>query len=134
MSPAQALAMIIKMNLTAQNYQQLRLKAIDQGADIYPSYKRVKKHKKLCVPQGIKYKADEVVVSIDKVLDHQLKKILDLNPEIVDEIHNLKRQYPGIEFKFYFKYGAGTINTKSIFYFQYDTSKKQNGGYFCLRL
>ena len=110
LTPAEALAMIIKMNLTASNYQQLRLKAIDQGADIYPSYKRVKKHKKLCLPQGIQYKADEVVAPMDKILDHQLKKILDLNPEIREEMDNLSKLFPGIEFKFYFKYGAGTLS------------------------
>ena len=123
MSPAEALAMIIKMNLTAANYQALRLKAIDQGADIYPSYKRVKKMKKLCLPLNAQYKADEVVFPMDKVLDHHLKRLLDLNPEMLEEIENLAAQHQA-KFVFFFKYGADGSGNHS--HYRYVDAEDQN--------
>ena len=113
MSPAKALAMIIQMNLTTRNYQKLRNQAIEQGADIYPSYRQIKKMKRLCTPSNIQYKSDEVVVSIESTLKHQASRLLKLNPEIKEEMDNLKSIFPDVKFKFLYKYGAGKGISKS---------------------
>ena len=107
MSPAKALAMILEMNLTTRNYQKLRNQAIENGADLYPSYKKVKKMKRLCTPKNVQYKDDEVCVTIKSTLEHQISRLFKLNPEIVEEMDNLKKSHPGIEFVFHYKYGAG---------------------------
>ena len=69
MSTAQALARVLELNLTVDNYMKLRKDAIDAGADIWPSYTQVQALKKLCLPKDILYKDDEVVVFLHNEVD-----------------------------------------------------------------
>ena len=106
-TPAEALATIIRMNLTVENYQSLHDMAIDKGApDLFPSYKVIQDLKKLCLPKNIQYKDDEVVAALQDILDHQLCRLLGLNPKIVEEMIRLKSEM-GATFIVYFKFGAG---------------------------
>ena len=70
MSTAQALARVLELNLTVDNYMKLRKDAIDAGADIWPSYTQVQALKKLCLPRDILYKDDEVVVTLQVGLQY----------------------------------------------------------------
>ena len=106
-SPAEALALILEMNLTTRNYQKLRNQAIDKGVDLYPSYKKVKKMKKICEPKQIIYSDDEVKVSIKNTLEHQISRLFKLNPEIKEEMDNIAEKDPNTKFRFLYKYGEG---------------------------
>ena len=86
------------------------MQAKENGADIYPSYKKIKKMKKICEPKDIKYEKDGVWVSIQSTLNHQVSRLLKLNPEIVEEMDSLKKQFPDVKFTFFYKYGAGKVS------------------------
>ena len=105
MSTAKALARVLELNLTQDSYLKLRKDAIDSGADIWPPYTQVQALKKLCLPRDILYKDDEVVVTLQDTVNHQLVKICDLNPDMVEEIQALVEK--GAKIVFYYKYGGG---------------------------
>ena len=113
MSPAEALAVMIKMNLTVRNYRLMRENALDKGHDIYPSYDQVAEMKKLCTPEGIKYSEDEAVVSMESLLNHRISRVLSLNPDLMDEMNRIAGQNYTARFIFFYKYGCGkSFNSK----------------------
>ena len=78
MSPAEALALIIKMNMTVRNYRLLRENALEKGHDIYPSYDAVDEMKKLCMPEGVEFSEDEAKVSMESLLNHRISRVFSL--------------------------------------------------------
>ena len=99
--------MIIQMNLQVRHYKTLRNQAIDKGFDIYPPYDDVLAMKELCTPKNIKFSDDEAVATIQDVLDHRIFRILQLNPEIFDEMQRIKSVDESAKFILYYKYGCG---------------------------
>ena len=99
------------MNLTVRHYKILRSQALDKGADVYPSYEKILEMKELCTPQNISFSEDgtEVVVSIKDILDHRISRILDLNPEVMEEMLRIARIDPNAKFILFYKYGCGTV-------------------------
>lgn len=55
LSTTEALALFIDSNKTKAAYQKERIAAKAHGADIFPSYDRLLKEKKLCFPEGDKF-------------------------------------------------------------------------------
>ena len=112
MSPAEALGVIIKMNLTVRNYRLMRENALEKGHNIYPCYDMVAEMKKLCTPEGIKFSEDgtEAVVSMESVLNHRMSRVLSLNPDLMDEMNRIAGQFFSARFKFYYKYGCGKVS------------------------
>ena len=129
MSTAKALARLLELNMTQASYVKMRQDALDCNADIWPPYTQVQALKKLCLPKDILYKDDEVVVtlqvSVNKstykiqqtlimayssimfqdTVNHQIVKICELNPDMVEEIQALVDK--GAKIVFYYKYGGG---------------------------
>ena len=107
--------MILKMNLTVRNYKILRMQALNKGADIYPSYEKVLLMKELCTPKNIEFSADgtEAKVSIKDILDHRISRILNLNPEIIDEMLRIANIDENAKFTLFYKYGCGTYPCNS---------------------
>ena len=68
----------------------LRERAINCGADIYPSYTIVQEYKKSCLPKDIIYKDDEVVVTLQATVNHTIEKICQIDQSLVDEMLRLK--------------------------------------------
>ena len=101
--------MIIKMNLTVRNYKILRMQALNKGADIYPSYEKVLLMKELCTPKNIEFSEDgtEAKISIKDILDHRISRILNLNPEIIEEMERIAKIDPDAKFTLFYKYGCG---------------------------
>ena len=109
MSPAEALALIIKMNMTVRNYRLLRENALEKGHDIYPSYDAVDEMKKLCMPEGVEFSEDEAKVSMESLLNHRISRVLSLNPDMMDEMNRIAGQNYTARFTFYYKYGCGKV-------------------------
>ena len=107
MSPAEALAFIIKMNMTVRNYRLMRENAIDKGHDIYPSYDAVDAMKKLCMPEDVQFSETEAKVSMESLLNHRMSRVLALNPDMMDEMNRIAGQNYTARFIFYYKYGCG---------------------------
>ena len=93
-SPAEALALLLQLNLTEKAYLQLREGAIESGADIYPPYNKVQEMKKASLPKDIIYKDDEVVVTLQATVNNQIDKICQLSPEMVEEMVRIKKENP----------------------------------------
>ena len=106
MTPARALADVLELNLTQDNYLKLRSQAIEHNADIFPAYNKVQEMKKLCLPNNIVYKDDEVVMTLQDAVNHQILRLCHLNPSMVDEMQRLKDEF-GAKILFSYKFGGG---------------------------
>ena len=104
--------MILKLNLTVENYKLLRQGALDKSVDLYPSYDRVLEMKQICTPEAIYYGNDEAKASMENVLKHRISRLMGLNPEISDEMERIRSTDKTAKFKMYYKYGAGMIHNK----------------------
>ena len=105
------MADLFELKLTQAQYQATRNKGLARGANTYPSYKDVQDAKKEATPDGIKVKPKSVQVSMQHVLDHQIRRILK-DKKLVSRIEQLAA-IPGVKFKFYFKYGADGMSALS---------------------
>ena len=117
-TPQEALALIIELNLSVNQYNKLKKKAKANHAYLYPSYDpAVTNYMKKCKPENIDTtKLDEVNVPMQSALDHQNLDILQL-PSVVRKHNDLiaKCEETGLDYelKFFFKYGADGTATKS---------------------
>ena len=62
--------------------------------------------KKLCLPSNIVYKDDEVVMTLQDAVNHQILRLCHLNPAMVDEMQRLKDVF-GAKIIFSYKFGGG---------------------------
>ena len=75
-STEQALAIIVDCKLSVDVYKTLRLGAIDQGIDLYPSYHKVLEEKKKSYPKNIKVSENECSVELQDLLDNTCERFL----------------------------------------------------------
>jgi len=88
--------------MTKNVYHQTRLGLKEHGADIYPSYDRIRKAKKLCYPEGIKINEFGAFISLQNLLDHTVKRVFqtfDLTKDF-----NFFEKY--VKAEFIFKWGC----------------------------
>ena len=117
-TPQEALALIIELNLSVDQYNKLKKKAKANHAHLFPSYDpAITNYMKECKPENIDTtKLDEVNVPMQSALDHQNLNILEL-PSVVRKHNDLKAKCDetglDYELKFFFKYGADGTATKS---------------------
>lgn len=79
---SEALAMYLDTQLSKQSYQQLRIEAINHGADIYPSYHKLLEEKRACYPNGIEISVQGANIPLQLLLDHTLQRLCQvLQPE-----------------------------------------------------
>jgi len=57
-----ALAFIVNTRVTKDSYHKTRLGAKQRGANIYPSYDRIRLAKERCYPEGIKHSEEKASV------------------------------------------------------------------------
>ena len=105
------MADLFELKLTQAQYQATRNKGLARGANTYPSYKDVQQAKEDATPNGIKVKPKSVEVSLQQVLDHQLRRILK-DEATIARIKQLA-VIPGVKFWFYFKYGSDGMSALS---------------------
>lgn len=71
----EAVAFIIDTRMTKNAYHKTRLGAKKHGADIYPSYDRVRLAKDRCYPENIIISEISASVPLQNLLDHTIKRL-----------------------------------------------------------
>ena len=72
MTEYEALAMILDLGLTKEQYKQIRVNALKRNACIYPAYQHVLAVKELCTPPDISVSPEVIVAPMQSVLHHQV--------------------------------------------------------------
>jgi len=62
--------------LTKDSYNTKRLGAKQRGANIYPSYDKVRSAKLRCYPDGIKVSEVDASIPLQHLLDHTINRLL----------------------------------------------------------
>lgn len=90
-TPTEALALIIDTGLTKNSYQVIRTQANSRGANIYPSYKRVREAKAECYPPKEFIHITEVIseIKLQALLDFTVRRIIQLQSEIILHTQNV---------------------------------------------
>ena len=112
----EALALIIRLHFTKDQYQHLRKGSKQRNACLYPAYNYVVKTKKLCQPQNIQFFEDEAKVSMQSTLNHQISKILSLK-SVQEKLQPLLESYSDLKASLYVKYGADGSTNHSQYQF-----------------
>ena len=88
MSPEQALAFYVSANLTYNQYKIMYNNAKELGSNIYPPYYILQHAKKECYPSVDNISVTEVMaeIQLQSVLDHTVRRILDVQEEVVANI------------------------------------------------
>lgn len=76
-SPDEALAFLLAQNFSKQQYCEMKAACASANANIWPNYNQVREAKKNCRPEGVCYGETEVVVSLQALLDHTTKRLLE---------------------------------------------------------
>lgn len=72
----EALAFLINTRMTKDSYNTTRLGAKQRGANIYPSFDKVRSAKLRCYPDGIKVSEVDASIPLQHLLDHTINKLL----------------------------------------------------------
>ena len=77
-----------------------------------------------CLPKNINMSdpEHEIIVCMDDLLDHQVKKVFEIYPTLKNDMQILEEQYPGVKFRLIFKYGADESSGKSFLHRYLDSS------------
>ncbi|XP_061401894.1 uncharacterized protein LOC133337701, partial [Musca vetustissima] len=82
-SPEDALTFLLKNGLTKQQYKNMRQLNLKHYCIIYPTYDNVFKSKLKCRPDEIKANENSVQVSMQNLLDHTARRILQYQDEVL---------------------------------------------------
>lgn len=87
-SSREALGLMLDMNISRNSYQTMRNQAKTRGANIYPSYKKVREAKIECYPAEHKMKISEqsCEVELQALLDLTTTRILELQEDVIKTI------------------------------------------------
>jgi len=88
-TPEESLAFLLNNSLTKYVYTNMRLEAKRSGADIWPSYNKVREVKSQCRPpkEEISISEKKAEVSLQSLLNHTVNRIVQLQKEVI--IHNM---------------------------------------------
>lgn len=85
MSSDEALELLLNLNLTKFQYQQIRLEGKSRDSDIFPSYENVREAKKKARPEGILISETIAEVSYQKIIEHTATRLIhSIEPSIVN--------------------------------------------------
>lgn len=86
-TPEEALAMLIDLKLTKNQYILLRKRSRDKGIDMYPSYEAIKKAKEECYPQkeSITITESSAEVRLQDLLDCTVQRIATVQKEVLKQ-------------------------------------------------
>lgn len=85
-SAEEALALMVKMNLTKEQYQIMKNSSKSKGYNIYPSYNKVRESKMLCyLPKEDIHITDvSAEIKVQGLLNHTTHRIIQLQKEVID--------------------------------------------------
>ena len=110
MTPTQALALKVQLDLSDDQYQILRNSAIQQHANIYPTLHALLKAKEECYPVDLSITETSALSSLEAITHHTLSRILELSDENMKEIGS--KDCSGT---FYLKMGFDGASSQSIY-------------------
>ena len=84
-TPEEALALIVDLNLSKEQYLRLRTEAKSRDADMYPNYHRVRHVKASCMPPegSIDISPTFAKVNLQSLLNHTVDRLLEVQKEVV---------------------------------------------------
>ena len=102
----EALAFIVDHNLTKVTYEAMSATSAAHNASIWPSYRKVGEAKLACRPDETDFSEHCAVVPLQSLLDHTLKRILESDRKIKDQLCQVaEEQRRDLHASLYFKYG-----------------------------
>ena len=121
-SANEALATLIRLDLSQRQYQALRNLMKTCNAIILPPYKKLLAAKKECIPPGMKVEPGKGIISfeIQSVLDHFMRRMV--SDEKMRESILSYEDIPDVILTLWAKYGSDSATTHS----QYQTKDKIN--------
>lgn len=87
-SPNEALALIVDLKLTKHQYVSMQKGASDHNVSLYPPYYLVLKSKSECYPMDLLILENSAEVKLQNLLDHTIKRLLQVQDEVVVQILN----------------------------------------------
>ena len=106
-SNEEATALLMDLDLSTANYQDLKNFTDKKGLYFLPPYKNVFEEKKKCLPDssGLFFDDTEGRATVKATLDQNQKRLLKL-PWIADSVRKLKEKYGArLKLRFYYKTG-----------------------------
>ena len=98
-SAEKALALILDNSLSKSQYENIRLEAKKNRADIYPPYNEIRECKATCYPENICISEDEAMVPLESLLIHTVRRLIESMP--LAELESFPK-----ELKFTVKWGC----------------------------
>lgn len=97
----EALSMFISAKFSVFQYKNLRTGATERGYDLYPSYNKLVKAKKRCLPpeEDIIVTETSAEVKLQSLLDHTAKRLCLLQQEVLE-------RFQGETFTIHYKWGC----------------------------
>lgn len=84
-TPDEALAFLIKTDMTKEAYQEARQGALDHGFDLYPPYNLVREAKEGCFPSNINVTDKGAEVPIQSLLNHTVTRLCEFKSQDITE-------------------------------------------------
>lgn len=122
----EALAFIIDTRMTKDSYHKTRLGAKQRGANIYPSYDRIRLAKEKCYPESIEISEDKASVSLQPLLDHTLSRLC----KTFEFDNNINFEEVYSEFNFLCKWGCDGSSGHSEYHQTFNGENKTDGSFF----
>lgn len=110
-NPEEALALIVDLGLTKEDYITMRLGAIERGANIYPSYHVIGEAKRKCYPANIEINENEAVVPLQDLLAHTTQRLAQVQTDVI--LQYISTDCDTIEV--YYKWGLDGSGGHSIY-------------------
>ena len=83
----EALALILDLSLSKQQYISVRIGAKARNADVYPSYDKVRQFKSICRPslESLKFTDTCAKIELQALLDLTATRIIELQEEVITQ-------------------------------------------------
>ena len=104
-SPEEAAALQVYLNMSKSTYQSLKNFADNKGVHFFPTWKKTREEREKCLAAGVESDDIEVSASIKATLKNWLDRAMQ-DPEIKEPVERLKKIHGNnIKFKLIYKLG-----------------------------
>ena len=81
-----------------------------------------------CLPKNIDLSdpENEIIVPMNDLLNHQVEKLFEIYPDLKNDMKILEEQYPGIQFRLIFKFGADESSGYKEYNFKLKSSDQES--------
>ncbi|XP_076052661.1 uncharacterized protein LOC143032080 [Oratosquilla oratoria] len=125
-SPVEALNVLVRTDMSKDNYLFLRQAHRDKGCFMYPPYEQVLCEKKRCYPDSISVTEFEAKVPLQSVVDHTVMRLLKVQGKAINiylEKDNMLGTNEKLHLDFVIKYGIDGSGDQALFSMKFDQTK-----------